>query len=546
MLCKEMGMPDLARAFEHLARYLEQQMAEHTIPGLSLALTDRQQTLSVTGYGYAEIGTRTPVTADTLFPIGSITKSFTAVAVLQQREAGRLDLHEPVRSYLPWFGVDSAYEPITSHHLLSNTSGLPRNTLNAPAPLPEVRALGDARVGFPPGTRFHYSNVGFATVGLVLEAVSQQAYGDLIRAQILGPLEMDDTRPAITNELRRSMAIGYAPYYDDRPTPRGYPPVPGRWIESAAASGCIASTAGDMAKYLRMLLNRGGGPGARVIPEEGFGLMIEPVAHVWESIHYGYGTYIDRAINGNTWIGHGGAWTGFSANMTCDLDAGLGAVVLTNWDGVDPFPIGVWAIELLDAALRDRPLPDIPPARDPTRVDNTDEYAGRYVGVDSALSIAAQDDHLLLEYGGDRIVLEERGYDAFYAEPPGFSLYHLRFHREDGRVVAVSHGSDWFPRERYSGRTAEEHPSEWAAFAGHYRSHDPWFPSLRVLLRRGELVLIFDPAGTEEWPLVPSGDGAFRVGQEGDSPEWISFGTMLEGQALRATWSGREYHRAFI
>ncbi|MDQ3227330.1 MAG: beta-lactamase family protein, partial [Chloroflexota bacterium] len=108
--------------------YLERIMTEQGMPGLALAITDREQLLATRNYGYADLGALTPVADDTLFQHGSIGKSFTAICLLQLAAEGAVDLHAPVTTYLPWFAVGSAHPPITIHHLLSHTGGIIEGT----------------------------------------------------------------------------------------------------------------------------------------------------------------------------------------------------------------------------------------------------------------------------------------------------------------------------------------------------------------------------------------------------------------------------------
>ena len=107
-----------------LDRFVARRMAASAAPGLALALTDRARLPRVATYGYADIAARSPVTPATLFDIASVGKCFTAVALLQQRDAGRLDLQAPVARYLPWIPVQSSHRPIAAHHLLSHTAGI--------------------------------------------------------------------------------------------------------------------------------------------------------------------------------------------------------------------------------------------------------------------------------------------------------------------------------------------------------------------------------------------------------------------------------------
>jgi hypothetical protein len=152
-------MPDLQAAFKVVDAFIEQQMAAAGTPGVAVAITDREQLRYLSTHGWADVAARRPVDAKTLFEIGSISKSFTAIALLQLSEAGLVDLQAPVRRYLPWFSVRSRYEAITIHHLLSHTAGIIRGTDFSGEARYEVWALRETETSTPPGTHFYYSGL---------------------------------------------------------------------------------------------------------------------------------------------------------------------------------------------------------------------------------------------------------------------------------------------------------------------------------------------------------------------------------------------------
>jgi D-alanyl-D-alanine carboxypeptidase len=554
-------MTNFEEAFKRLDQFIEQKMRVTNVPGMAVAVTDRERLLRVSTYGFADVAAQTPVTPEMLFEIGSIGKSFTSIALLQLREEGQLDLHEPVTRYLPWFEVQSEYEPITPHHLMSHTAGIITGPDFPGDPHYEVWALRETEATAPPGTYFHYSNIGYKTLGVVMEDLLGQPYGDIIQARILDPLEMTATEPIITNETRKRLAVGYEAYCDDRPLPRGRPLAPATWLEHAEGAGSIASTPADMAAYLRMLMNRGQGPRGHILSEGGFDLMTRCVIEAkeeGEGSFYGYGLGI-RESDSHTTIGHGGGMVGYYSYMLADMDDGLGVVVLMNGPGgQSDEEIANLALKLLRAALHDQELPPVPPT-DPTKIENGAEYAGTYRACPACpersrgkhgrkagaqpFTLVAEGGRLMLRYGDERIVLERRGPDRFHVDHPGFALFLLRLGREEGEVVEAFHGPDWYTNERYAGPTTFDYPEEWDAYPGHYCSHNPWLTNFRVVLRKGALALIH-PSGDEE-PLVPLGDGIFRVGEEERSPERIRFAPILNGQALRANLSCGEYYRTF-
>ena len=537
-------------AFAQLDRYIEQQMAADHTPGLALALTDRERTLRVATYGFADLAARVPVTADTLFEIGSIGKSLTSLALLREHEAGTLDLQAPVTRYLPWFEVRSAFPPITVHHLLSHTAGIIAGTDPTPSVEYQVWALRETEAASAPGTIFHYSNVGYKALGLVLARLTGQEYGDAIRSRVLTPLGMTASEPAITNAMRSRLAVGYAPLYDDRPAHPSHPLVPATWLETESGDGSVASTPEDMAVYLRMLLNRGRGAQGRLLSETGFSTMTQRViatSGAEEPSYYGYGLNT-RKVDGHTYVGHPGGMVGYSAAMLSDLDDGLGVIVLVNGPG-RPWAISHQALALLRAALHGGALPAPLEPPDPTHTVDAAAYVGAYSGDAGAFRVVAEDERLVLYHDDNRVVLEPYfDADTFFVPHPAYDRFVLRFGRQadTGDVVELFHGADWYVNDRYQGPTSFDTPPEWDAFQGHYAAHNPWATNFRVVRRKGQLWLVFPaaPDGFEdEQPLVLLGNGSFRASVEETSPERVRFDTVVDGKALRAVLSDGVYER---
>jgi CubicO group peptidase (beta-lactamase class C family) len=551
-------MSNLEAAIRRLDRYIEMRMLAANTPGMAITVTDRENLMHLSTYGFSDVAAQAPVTKDTLFEIGSISKSFTSVALMQLREEGMLDLHEPVSRYLPWFDVGSEHGPITLHHLMSHSAGIIMGMEFTGEARYEVWSLRETEATASPGSYYHYSNVGYKTLGVILEDILSKPYGEIIQESILDPLGMTSTDPIITHETRKRMAVGYEAFYDDRPPARNRPLAPATWLEFRWGDGSVASTPADMAAYVRMYLNRGQGPEGAVLSEESLILMMEPVIEAVEEgddSFYGYGLDIYE-IDGHKTIGHGGGMVGYYAYILADMHDGLGVVVLTNGPGSKTDEIAKFAIDLFRAELSGRDLPPIPQV-DPTKIKNANEYVGIYenphdqmpdlstptkqMDVTKTFSIVAEGEQLYINVGDERILLEKRESDYFHADHPEFAYYLLGFGREDGGVVEAFFGSDWYVNERYQGPKEFDYPTDWDAYPGHYRSHNPWDTNFRVVLRKGKLILIY-PFG-ENKLLVPVNDGEFRVGEDELSPERIRFDVIIDGQALYANFSCGEYYR---
>jgi len=201
------GTPTLSDALDAIAAYAPRAMQEQGTPGLSVAITDRNATLRIITLGDANRDAQTPVTPQTRFPIGSITKSMTALALLELYDGGRLDLNAPAREYLPWFAIHALGGPILVHELLSHTAGTPDDFSTEVGYTYDVLALRAAKTLFAPGTSWSYSNDGYATAGAILAQLDGRSWADAVRVRVLQPLGMNASSDVFTPEGMASAAI---------------------------------------------------------------------------------------------------------------------------------------------------------------------------------------------------------------------------------------------------------------------------------------------------------------------------------------------------
>ncbi|HEY2963669.1 MAG TPA: serine hydrolase domain-containing protein [Pyrinomonadaceae bacterium] len=524
--------------FARLDEYIARHMRETGAPGMTLALANRDGLIRVSTYGFADTKAKARVEPETMFEIGSISKSFVALALLQLRDEGKLDLNKPVVEYLPWLKISSKFEPLTTHHLLSHTAGLPG------APLLLDALVHELWTAYAPGKRFLYSNTGYNILGLLLAAIDKRPFAEAMRARLLAPLGMTASAPIISNELRRQMAVGYEPLDASQPFSVGGPLAEAQWIEVDVAAGSIASTPADMAKYIRMLLNRGALPKGRLLSEEAFVLFTKPAVNSpfrGEPASYGYGLWVSD-IEGHTRLRHTGGMVAFSSSIDVDLTAGVGAFgsVNANLRGYRPVAVTKYAVELFNASLAGKPLPDPPPPPPlPDEVKNAADYAGVYTSPDGKkLELAAEGNKLILMHNGHKIALERAGGDRFIVKHPAFDPYVLGFVRENRQVTQAYHGADWYAGARYNGPRTVEVRKEWEGLSGHYFNDSPWYGDARIVLRRGQLYV----DGVQ--PLVPRGDGKFGIGDP-EAPDWIAFDSMVDGRAMVLNYSGIMFRRMF-
>jgi D-alanyl-D-alanine carboxypeptidase len=539
---------------EKLDAYVAAYMAAMNAPGLTLGLTDADKTLRTACYGYANVDRRLPVSADHLFEIGSITKSFVALVLLSLRDEGKLDPHKPLLDYLPTLPITSEFGVITIHHLLTHTSGLPDN-MSVFSADPAARLVQ----GFKPGEHFHYCNAGFGILGMLAEKLDGRPWRIAVEERIFKPLGMTQTRGVITTADRGRAATGYQSFWDDQVYPRQgrLSPAPNMVMDDTA--GCIQSTPGDMERYARMLLNRGRGPNGRIVSEESFGLMATPyikAAELSPTASYGYGIAVDT-LDGHKILRHTGGMVSFASSIHVDLDGGVACFASINaMQGYRPTAVTEYAVRLAWAQKESRTLPTPPVLADPQDVDNAADYAGTFTAPDGRkLVFAAKGKRLTLMNGETAIGLQHAGGDAFLSTREGeFALHMFIFGRKQvpesapasaptpaavAPVIEVAYGGDWYAGAAYDGPRTFTVPQDYALFTGQYRSDSPWGGDAKVYVVKDRLVV----EGTR---LTRIGGSLFRVGDEDWWPLTAEFKHIFEGKARLMWLGGADYWRVDV
>jgi hypothetical protein len=291
-----------------------------------------------------------------------------------------------------------------------------------------------------------------------------------------------------------------------------------------------------MCRYLRMLLNCGQG----LLAPESFEQLIHPVIPTDDGTHgehYGLGLFTMQ-LDGHHVIGHSGGMVGFTADMLADLDSGLGVVVLTNGPA-EPSKLSRYALGLFNAALNGEDLPDY----SEDKLENAGDYAGIYRCGDKSFTLKSDGSRLFLDFETATVPLSQIKSDRFIVPHPAFEMFALRMGSENDQVTEAGWGAERFVRDGFGEETHLEHPIEWDAYPGHYRSHNPWFSNFRVVLYHGRLIYI-DPMGEDE-PLHQLEPGLFRIGDDPRSPEFIRFDVVVDGKVMQAILSGGVYSRTF-
>ncbi len=407
----------LANTLESLIR---QEMADKDLPAFSIALVDGHEVVWAQGFGYQDPEHKIPATAHTVYRVGSVSKLFTDIGIMQMVEAGKISLDTPVSQYIPDFHPQNPFsDPITLRELMSHRSGLLReppvgNYFDPSEPTLEatVRSMNSTELVYDPGTHLKYSNAGIAVVGYTLQELNHQSFPQYLKQAVLAPLGMHESSFAPEPDLTRNLAKAYMWTYDGLKFPAP------TFELGLAPAGCMYSTVTDLAQFLMVLFDRGRGPKAQVLKRETLEQMWTPqFATPRQKRGYGLGFAVSE-LDGHRVIGHGGAIYGFATEVVGLPEDKLGVVTATTTDAANAVTNSVarHALQLMLALRSGKTLPPFETAK-PVPPELARKLAARYGEGDDAVDLMEREStlHMLTIRGGFESELRMLG-DALVAD----------------------------------------------------------------------------------------------------------------------------------
>ena len=386
--------------------YIKSLMQRQHLPGLSLVVIKDHKIAKVQGYGLANIELNVPVTPETVFKIGSVSKQFIATGIMLLAQEGKLKLDDNINIYLD--GAPDTWKPITIRHLLTHTSGIVREApgfdpLKIQNDADVIKTAYELPLRFTPGEKYEYCNVGYFTLAEIIRKVSGKPWGEYLSERLFKPLGMNATRTTDMRDLVTHRANGY------------------RWsngkFENSAIylalrpSGAFLSTVLDLAKWEEALANE------KVLKHAELDQMWTPVKlNNGKTEAYGFGWQLDD-VRGHKLVNHGGSLPGFRAEFSRYVDDKLTVIVLTNGDNANAFAIARGIANLF--------IPNLLPMRNLARIDPKvlDAYVGQYqVNQSPILTIAREGNKLTIQQGTDADnkaeMLPESQTDFFMIDQP--------------------------------------------------------------------------------------------------------------------------------
>ncbi|MFO0937411.1 MAG: serine hydrolase [Gemmataceae bacterium] len=525
-----------ASVVEKLTPFIEHEVKDKKLPALSIAIVDDQRVVWSKGFGFRDGKQKIPANENTIYRVGSVSKLFTDVAIMQLVEKNQLDLDAPVTQYLPDFKpvVTEADKPITLRMLMSHRSGLIREPPvgnyfdpTEPGLAKTVASLNGIPVVYPPGTREKYSNAAIGVVGYVLEKTQKEQYERYVQRKVLEPLGMSHSSFLPTDAVRKNLADAVMWTYHGREFP-----APTFELGTSPA-GCMYSTVLDLAKFQSALFAGGKG----VLKPETIQAMLTPqYAKGNAKRGFGLGFSIGE-LEGHKQIGHGGAIYGFATNFSALPDQKLGVVVVCSRDVANSVMnrIGDETLKLLLAAKAGKPLPTIATS-EPIPAAEAKALVGRYRCDDVYFDLFDSAGELLLTHsrGGSILRLRKSGKDLIVDDVQEYGFKFV----VDGQTLKG--GTRTFTKEPPSETPPAEPPAAWKGLIGEYGwDHN----TLYIYEKDGQLHALIE--WTEIDPLTQETENVFAFPKDRGMyhGQKLEFTRDASGRATRVVAANVEFKR---
>lgn len=503
---------DYAPAAAKLEAIVQGELDRRTISGVSIALVDNQRIVYSKGFGYADKSRHVRATPETVYRAGSISKLFTALATMQLREQGRLDIDKPITQYAPDFRIvipfDDA-EPITLRQLMCHRAGMVREApvgsyfdSSEPGPDRTVASLASCVLVYRPDTKTKYSNSGVTIVGTIVAKVGGMPFEKYQQKYLLDPITMNHSAWRLTPKVKETIATGYLPVADGR---GGFNEVRAPQFEfGILPAGNLYTTAEDLGRFLIFLFGEGRTDVGQVVKPETLEEMFTPQL-TKNTNGFGLGFSVG-SFRGRKTIGHMGAVYGFTSSITAIPKEKIGVVVLCN----DDIAVGAvrklndQALALMIEAKTGEKSP-VPRAVLKLRPEDLQRYAGEFESESFWAKIEAGDGILNANVSNQQMKLSPIETLKFQAEGRLVFDAEVLFEKDaSGQAIAFSALGQKF--HRVDPAKIHELPPPWKTFLG---SYGPSFIPLIISARHGHLY-----ASTEneyDYRLTPINQTVFKM-----------------------------------
>jgi CubicO group peptidase (beta-lactamase class C family) len=527
------------KAIAALEDYIKAELGRGLVNGVSVALVDDQEIVWAQGFGYADKAAQVPATKDTVYRVGSISKLFTDIGIMQQVEQGKLDIDADITNYIPEFHIGrpaGMEKPTTLRQLMCHLSGFPRESPvgnyfddTFPSIKETVESIYNTSLIYPPEENMKYSNIGITLVGYVLERVSGEPFVDYEKKHLLEPIGMTGSNFLVDSAIEKNLSKGYMWVSDGRE-------IEAPQFELAMVpAGNLYSTAEDMARFLKCLFAWGKAGENQVVKKETLEKMFERQFPREDDRYFGLGFAIGD-YRGHRSVNHSGAVYGFTCNVTDLPDEKIGVVVLTNEDiAMGPLMrIRNKALDLmLEAKLGEAPV------EEPkfVKVDGAvlDDYVGEYESPRYWAEVKRAGDGIALVLSGQPLELFPLSETEFAVEGKVLTGGRLTFTTgEGGKATGFIFGADEFMRVDPSAEPVV--PAGWEKLVGKYGQE---FIPFIVSIKHGHLYAFVE--NEFDYRLTPVSDTVFNLPQGMYEGQQVEFKLDAQGKVEKVVMAYVEF-----
>ena len=445
------------------------EMVDKALNAVSIVLVKDMEILWARGFGVEDLNKSTKADANTVYRVGSVSKLFTDIGIMQLVEKGEVDLDAPITDYLPEFRPRSRFKrEITLRQLMSHRSGLLREPLvgnyfddDEPTLEATVKSIIDSDVIYAPESKIKYSNSAIATVGYVLEKLKGEPFASYLRKNVLLPMGLTHSAfeplPDITNRLADATMWSYDGRVFDAPT----------FELGMSPAGSMYAPVVDLGQFMKVLFNDGKGPNGPVIKKETLQLMLTSQFNDGKDQRHNVGFGIGFSLSeqgGYKRVGHGGAVYGFSTQLYALPEVKLGVAVTSSVDVTNTITrrVATYALDCLLAVENGKPLPDY------EKTNSVNEktvalLAGHFVS-DNGKRLKLINKYGTLYMENDRFQTRIRQLNGRLVTDSQISYGSPIDYDEDGRTVTM--GSTVYNREKYL--KPMPIPKPWQGLIGEY------------------------------------------------------------------------------
>lgn len=486
------------RLEKEIVPIIEKDMARLKVPGLSMAIVSDGKVLWKKGFGYQNREEKLPATPETVYRVGSISKLFNAIAIMQQQEKGKLDIDSEIKRYLPYMDFENPFDRpaiVTLRHFLSHKAGILRECPvghyfddTEPSIEETAKSMAGTILVYPPGLKTKYSNIGVGIAGHVLEKVVKKDFAEYQKEFLLIPLGMNTSSFLPENFIKKKVAEGYmrdlegkqwkAPHFRF-----GYLP---------AAN--LYSTVIDLSKFITFILNEG----KPLLKNETFKEMnTVQFTDKKDASGFGLGFSVSKLHNFRS-VGHGGAVYGFSSNLIVIPEQKLGAVVLNNLDGANGFNYKI-AYMSLGIALEEKTGKKILKVPESVEITSSElkRYEGRYERNGLPVWLVLRKEKLFYEpYGTGKQLIPVSQEEFITDDLLGYGE-RIGIMEEDGRLKGIHINKKLYKKTEENERVKVLPPILWDRLIGDY---GPDYNIMKVYEKDGKLTVLIE--WFYEYPLL--------------------------------------------